>query len=293
MRTVALLVLLACDPTEVSPGEVPEGPAEQRATAPQDRDATARDAGPATAPGMAATVAWDLRLVDLLLVHMQLTERLADAVASRASTSELRAYAEEERAAARSWRDELGALRARWFPDAPAPSLASAPTLTELGPTTQDFAARQGQAGLDRTGGQDPRTTPPATGQLQEGGDAHGDRPDVVEYGASRRLPEGQEIDMGEARAVDVPTGEDRSREDDAALLAWLTDRVVQLEAQSVDVRAAVEAMAPMHRRAISAAMAGETQATHPELRDLATRIHLAEQRALERLIRLQGGDRG
>ncbi|MES2640985.1 MAG: hypothetical protein V4850_15955 [Myxococcota bacterium] len=265
------------------------------ACGPSDTE-TAREPSPTgpAAPGLAQTVEWDQGLLDFLLVQMQLTERLSNAVATRTNDPALRAYAEDERAAARRWRDELGAFRARWFPDAPPVTLTSAPTLTELGPTSRDLAARQGPAALDRTGGKDPRATAPAQGQLAEGGDPDASKPAIVERNASARLPEGQEIDMGRAGEVDgAAAPATTSSQDEARLLAGVDERVALLEAGPVDVRAAAEALAPMHQRALAGATIGARGAAHPELRDLSDRIRLEEQRALERLRRLSAGDRG
>lgn len=282
LRIVAALALLACNR--------PENP---EATPPEPAPETPN--GRVPAPGLAQTVEWDQELLDFFLVHMALTERLDNAIASRAEDDRLRALAEEERAAARQWRDELGAFRARTFPDAPPASLATAPTLTELGPTSRDQAARQGPAALDRTGGQDPRTTPPARGQLAEGGDPEtANEPLAVQRGSSRRLPEGQEIDMGRPGEVDVAEAPAASTpEEDAQLLASIEARIGQLEAGPVDVRTAVDVLAPMHRRALAAATIGARGAAHPELRDLALRIQQAEQRSLERLRQLAEDDRG
>ncbi len=132
-------------------GDVEEGPLEQVVT---DR-MEAADARRAAAAGeraavdraaderaMSAAAAWDLRLLDLLAVQLDVTQDLAESVAEHGETQALRDWAEEEVVDAAHWRRELAVLRATWYGDPRPPALSGSPTLSELGPVTRELAER-------------------------------------------------------------------------------------------------------------------------------------------------------
>ncbi|MFN7145538.1 MAG: hypothetical protein ACK4YP_17315 [Myxococcota bacterium] len=206
--------------------------------------------------------AWDLRLLDLLAIQLDVTAQLASAVAERGQTEALRAWAAEEVVNTARWRQELGDLRQAWYGDARPPRIEASPGLKDLGPITQRLAQRW-SAGHQYSQDLD---APPA-----------------------KTLTPAQEYARGVAPIVPAPDG----MEDEAPFSSVATGSLVRLGGTVIPASVAVDSLAPMLRRAAAAGASGTMQASREELRAAALRIQLGEQRALTRLLAVAGGERG
>lgn len=210
-----------------------------------------------------AAAAWDLRLLDLLAAHLDVTAQIAEAVAARGETPELRAWADRVTADTVAWRAELATLRGRWYGNAASPRLAGAPDVADLGPLSQRLVERWRRGEGEVTA---PR------------------RPTAAEV-----LPtDGVGVLRPGIEPVEPPPGpvEPFVRVATRSLDRVGTDRV--------PTRVAEEILAPLARRALDVATAGTMQASREELRAVAARIQLGQQRALVELGALArgGGDR-
>jgi hypothetical protein len=240
------------------------------------------------ATGLSEAAAWDLHLLDLLAAQLDLTRQMTQTVARRTTDSGLRDWATNAAEGSTRYAQEIAALRARWYPSTPAvASIADAPTLDELGPTTEDVAARQGPTARHRPG-----TAPSAGGRAGSADVAT--PPRGPRQGESRRLPGGQQVDMGRAGVVDrTPSPATTTHADEVAYVTKALESLHALETGPLDARRVTDIVAPVLQRSISASMVGAMQASHPDIRALAARIQAAEEGSLDRLTKLAEAERG
>lgn len=206
--------------------------------------------------------AWDLRLLDLLAIQLDVTAQLAAAVAERGQTDALRAWGAEEVVNAARWRQELGDLRQAWYGDARPPRIEASPRLQDLGPITQQLAQRWSRGHQYSKDLEAPRV---------------------------KTLTPAEEYARGVAPVVPAPTG----MEEEQPFAAVATGSLVRLGGTVIPASVAVDSLAPMLRRAATAGASGTMQASREDLRAVALRIQLGEQNALARLLAIAGGERG